>query len=436
MTDKPNVLLYAGIAIIAFCLQAFAIKDARTPPFSDSGIFLQMAEAPLTSQKLLGGQRPPLVPLVYKFLPDSEVWRKWFQFILSFLGWTALSVAATFHVVCVRLRIITFAVIQFFPLTVEILIWHAATLSESIANSMFAATAAGWLVFLHSKQLVALLTAISLTSLWMFTRETNAYVGLVVLLTVTPVWFVSRSRRSLYLVWPILLTTFCLCEVSSNSGKRWLYPFLNVFGTRILMSDSSTAFFLKSGMPEGDLTAFKGLAARLTEKHVISKEYPEVSNWIMGNAKETYAKFLIMHPKYSFGKPIQDTRLLLLPNYDEYTPQGLRVPFKNIIGKLVYPTHPGLFQVWSILALVAFCLGLTFGRGNGLFLIGTSMLAASIPFALLVWHGDSLEIGRHALCVGILFRLGGWFLMIAALDRYTSRRSELRQTPTTLLVVT
>jgi hypothetical protein len=49
-------------------------------------------------------------------------------------------------------------------------------------------------------------------------------------------------------------------------------------------------------------------------------------------------------------------------------------------------------------------------------------LLLSIPHLYLVWHGDALDVDRHAVLANLQFHLGVWLLIILFVDRVTTNR--------------
>jgi hypothetical protein len=45
-------------------------------------------------------------------------------------------------------------------------------------------------------------------------------------------------------------------------------------------------------------------------------------------------------------------------------------------------------------------------------------LLLSVPHLYLVWHGDALDVERHAVLANVQFHLGAWLLFVLLLDRF------------------
>ena len=51
-----------------------------------------------------------------------------------------------------------------------------------------------------------------------------------------------------------------------------------------------------------------------------------------------------------------------------------------------------------------------------LWLVLSALLLNLYPLMFMVWHGDPMEIPRHAVQIGIQFRLAGWIAVLLFLD--------------------
>jgi hypothetical protein len=72
------------------------------------------------------------------------------------------------------------------------------------------------------------------------------------------------------------------------------------------------------------------------------------------------------------------------------------------------------FRPWN----TAWVIGAGAWRSSPLWAVPLTMILLVYPHAFLVWHGDAMELGRHAVQAGIQFHLGLWLLGLLALDYY------------------
>jgi hypothetical protein len=55
-------------------------------------------------------------------------------------------------------------------------------------------------------------------------------------------------------------------------------------------------------------------------------------------------------------------------------------------------------------------------------IVPIALIVSTLPHMIVVWHGDSQELQRHALLIGVLGRLGILMLLFLALDSPRRRR--------------
>jgi hypothetical protein len=131
------------------------------------------------------------------------------------------------------------------------------------------------------------------------------------------------------------------------------------------------------------------------------------------------------------GEPLSHLGTLLLGEKHIrrlYTPKGfVNIPYR-VGGHLIYP------HGWSvaILAAVALVPVLFWSRSgsNAITVLGLVGVLLVYPHAIIVWHGDSMEVQRHSLLNAVQLRLGIWLLILGTVDLLlqlrTSRRCNAR----------
>ena len=80
--------------------------------------------------------------------------------------------------------------------------------------------------------------------------------------------------------------------------------------------------------------------------------------------------------------------------------------------------------VWLAVVIAAAAWLARRGAARPVWLVPAVATLLQLPHAAIVWHGDTIEIARHALTVSVVTRLGllvlSIFLIDAALDRRAS----------------
>jgi hypothetical protein len=69
------------------------------------------------------------------------------------------------------------------------------------------------------------------------------------------------------------------------------------------------------------------------------------------------------------------------------------------------------------------------GKANSVWFVVALMVVSLYPMMFIVWHGEPLEIDRHALQIGIQFRLIAWMALIFFIDYLTIRVLSPQQLP-------
>jgi hypothetical protein len=139
-------------------------------------------------------------------------------------------------------------------------------------------------------------------------------------------------------------------------------------------------------------------------------------SWAAARGKSTYLEYLLADPLRTAWEPLQNADVLLFPTLRGYTPQGMRgCRWMGCIRKA-----PGLWAGWR--CWVRSVGGAAWARwrrlnGRGLW-AALALLLLSYPHLALVWHGDAMEVGRHALAAGVQLRLGLWLALLFGLQAY------------------
>jgi hypothetical protein len=156
----------------------------------------------------------------------------------------------------------------------------------------------------------------------------------------------------------------------------------------------------------------------------------EVANdWIMENGRSVYVAYLMKNPIKSFIAPIKEIRHLVNPDSSEYRIQDRETPeWVVAISRLFYPsasltialmaTIPGILLFW-----VSGKQGF-----QAWWLVPYLLLISAYPLMFIVFHGDAIELERHALQISMQIRLAGWMTLLSLVDSLASRCEESRAT--------
>ena len=214
------VLLFLTYAALRWSGENAAFGYARG--ISDTRAYLRIANEPVLSLNFLADNRPPVYPALLKILRGDFYTTAVFQTVFSIFAWglLALAVAGLFPLI---LRPVAFGLILLVSLTRHVAGWDVVILTESLSLSLMALFLAAWFWLLGGWSWYKAL-ALSLTAfLWVFTRDTNAWVLLMIAAAIVlAVLFYGASKKYVW-VSAIFVILFGLSTWNADIGNRWIY---------------------------------------------------------------------------------------------------------------------------------------------------------------------------------------------------------------------
>jgi hypothetical protein len=415
----------ALLALLYVALRVSAFAGVTTLDYRDSESYLEVASQSLLSLDFWAGGRPWTVPLLYKLLPDSDQARAIGQFVLSVGCWLALALAVAR---CVRPRAyqtFAFAAVLAFSLSFPVIRWDRLILSESVSISLTVAVAAAWLELARSPRRSMVVAVLAVSLPWVFTRDSN---GLLALLTAAPalVWLVrpgDTDRR-----WPALLTAglvviFALNVAATTTQEAQLRrnerPMLHVVGRRVLVNDYQQRYFQRHGMPRPPprVARYRKKLAAIGDTIPSDPATDRFLVWVREHGRVTLARYLLEHPIATVRPVIKYRKRLLGGVTEGYRSPDARQVLPEPLASAVYPHRVASVLRWLALAgALAAVVAVTIGAA-WTWLVPLGLIALQLPHALLVYHGDTLEIPRHAILVAVSLRLGTLLLALLAAGR-------------------
>ncbi len=402
--------------------------SAATPHvIDDTGVYTAMGSAPLFSETMLAGLRPPVVPLFYKLFNNNFHSIILFQSIVSMVSWLFLATTASLYIKNRIIRIATFLLINGIGMSKPVAVWEGCLNSESISISLSVFFMATILSFIRSPTGFRLAVLTCVTVLLMFCRESNAWVLFVLAMVGGGVSFVVKDRR--YLVWSgVVVVTFLVNTWTSNIGRRWIFPELNVLSQRILTQPQRTAGFTAAGMPvSNELMNMKGKwASSDNQAYYRSPDLHEFREWFFRYGKKTYIGWLLLHPATALVEPLENIRPMVAPGI--LLGYGARINSSLLphgLGRLFFPIgYKNNFSILVVWVLV-FCTGIAIGvkawRKNSLWIFGIVMVLLAYPHLFIVWHADAMEVERHAMGIRVQLNIA-WWIMAMLFAEYCSER--------------
>ena len=207
-------------------------------------------------------------------------------------------------------------------------------------------------------------------------------------------------------------------HLSSLYGlPRWALPVAEVITKRILPVPEYLDYFSSHGMPiTPELMALSGRWAHSDNYAILNDlRLRKFSKWLFGDGKMVYAKFLVAHPIYTLTLPLVNIDEMLAVDFSNLIP-GYEPILPVIVNEFFFPIR----WFWAYLVMSIFVFGLVLWKHrrktSRVFWLIVLFFAFSIPYLYLAWHGDALDLTRHAVIANIQFHLGMWLLVFLYLD--------------------
>jgi uncharacterized membrane protein len=449
------VRIWAAVAFIGGGL-ALVMLDYRLDDFygtPDTAQYMRVAEAPITSEAFLAGERPFGLPLVLKafgvtpssriLYPASPEVRRFTQFqaLVSLASFLLLGLSTALHLRGRLLKVLAVVGCVGLATVIDVGHWNRMLLSESLTNSLFVVVIATALFALRLSRRrdplgatakIGLLIALA-AALFLFsnTRDTNAYLllatGAAVIVGVL-VWSVRTQR----LARPYLLLAAWMLVVGMTQmalaarGERWLGPFSNVFLRRIVSDAEARAFFVAHGAPlaKSVVDEIGRIKCVADDCGAFSRDFlsateagADLLDWFRSDGRQVYASYLLAHAGRTLLAPIADVERLLDPDSVEYRQRLHPDPaWFPIVQPVFYPRPAALILIWAalLLPLLGSMMMVPSTRPSAATVL--LLLALTYPHMFVVWHSDAVEIERHATLVALQVRLAVWMGTLLALD--------------------
>ena len=412
----------------------FSLQIKWNPPvwnhFPDAWDYLKQSHIPLASKEFFLPHRTPTfytrpltVPLLYKLAsgnPDRIIQMQLIIHALSafFLVFSLL--------LFIRRKYIKYLLIFFIYALFSwwnMMGWSIALLSESLSFSFMFLWIASFLIFYKKKNKFSLIAHIIITIFFSFTRDNWPYVLISfywVLLFYALLWDKLLMKRCLLLLM-FSFGIFFIQNYSARIGQRHLFQVLDNIVLNILPNDEYLQWFENHGMPgAGKLKKnYSGITFRDKKIYSLYKDtsYSELVNWIDSEGQQTYLKFLISHPGYTF----------LLHEGSEKIERIFELNQKYYTGnpRIHRWTTFTVFPLFNLLFI--FCFGLIllyffFQDKNFIFLFPAILIFVFTVNALVSYHADAMEVERHESATNIMIQFIGILLVTLILDSESIRQ--------------
>jgi len=416
------VFLLAAYAMLRVLNLSQAVQKVKAT--ADTTSYVRISQEAVFGNKFLTGSRPFIFPLTLKLFRNDAETVVWAQGLISIISWSILAVSVAYSLHVPFLQFTAFGLILIFSLYRYIIGWDSVLLTESLSLSFMALLIAGWLWLANGWRWGKVIFILMVSFLWAFARDTNAWVVFMVALFLLLLLGLRVLDRKYLILSAAFMFMFFLSNLSADLGDRWVFPFQNILGRRILPNPQALDFFANCGMPVSPaLMQLAGGYANSAERAFY--EDPALEDyrlWLHQTGKSCYVKWLLADPLESVKGPLTEFNALI--SMRDLQPFLFSNRFSPVLpGRLEAILFPrqGLLIVFAFVwgaVLIAILTRAWLQNKAWWVVIGMSILV--FPHYFITWHGDVMGIYRHVMSAGIQFYLGMWVLVLLVLDSVLS----------------
>ena len=398
---------------------------AKPRVMDDTQAYLRISNQTLLDVKFWGDSRPLVFPLLLKIAHQDFSTAAALQLGFSILVWTLLGLSVVASLRTRGLAPFAFGLILALSLVRPLAGWDFTMLTESLSVSWFVLFLAAGLWLLRSWRVERVLALIVAGLFLAFTRDTNAYLLLMLAgLLVLAVIFRWAKPRTVILS-AAFVGIFLLNNADADLGNRWVFPFLNVMGRRILSNPQAVDFFESNCnlVVTSDLMALEGEFANGQSRAFYNDpDLADFRSWTYQRGKTCYMRWLVSNPMHSGAEAFEQFGpLVAFPDVDNYFTRFYRPALPTFIERILYPDR---FILWIFVAVTVAALIAILTRawrGNPLWAAFILLVLPIFPHLFITWHGDAMAPARHALSVGLELYLSAWLLFLLCVDRIAMR---------------
>lgn len=410
---------YAAIRVINLSQAVQRVKAT-----ADTTSYVRISKESVLSARFLASSRPFIFPLVLKLFRNNDEVAVWAQGVFSIVSWSILAISVAYSLHVSFLRLIAFGLILILSLYRYVIAWDSVLLTESVSLSLMALFIAGWLWLGKGWRWHKAILLSIVAFLWTFSRDTNAWVVLMIALFL--LFLVGlRQIDQKYLVLSIaFIAMFFLSNSSADLGDRWVFPFQNILGRRILSDSRALDFFASCGMPVSPALMERagGYANSSDRAFYEDPALDEYRLWLHQSGKICYVKWLLSNPLESIKRPIAEFNLLVsMQNIQPFLfSKGFSPILPARLEAIFFPRKLLLLAFIVISSVVLIAILTKAWRQNKSWWVMIGMIILIFPHYFITWHGDVMGIYRHVLAVSIQFYMGVWLLLLLVVDSVLS----------------
>ncbi len=424
-------ILYLALFTLYVVARLLYVQPALAKPraVDDTQAYLRISNQALLDVDFWGSSRPFVFPLLLKIVQQDFSTAAALQLGFSILAWSLLGLSVAAALRTRGLAPFAFGLILALSLVRHLAGWDFTMLTESLSVSWFALFLAAGLWLLRAWRLERIIALVLVGFFLAFTRDTNAYLLLMLagllFLAVILRW---TQPRTLVLT-AAFVGIFLLNNANADLGHRWVFPFLNVMGRRILPNPQAVDFFeARCGMPVTPaLVSLEGEFANGQDRAFYND--PDLAgfrSWTYQQGKTCYMLWLALNPTDGGGEAfVQFGPLIAFPDVDNYFTRSYKPSLLVSVERILYPDR-FILWIWAAVTLAALTAILTRAwRKNSLWAAFILLVIPIFPHLFISWHGDAMAPARHTLSVGLELYLSAWLLFLLLADQILLRVGNL-----------
>jgi hypothetical protein len=395
----------------------------------DSILYLTAARAPLWSHRFYAGPGGFGFLLLAKACARNLRAIVLVQSLLAVGAWTFLAATVCGLLRSAAARWVAMLGILGVALAPGVLQWNALITTESLSMSTLCIVLALGLRVAGGGSRRDVGWFIGALAAFAFTRDTNALVvgGLALVAFVCAIRTALRVRGIVIGVAGIAFAFTATSLANAAEPPRWYWPVAETTAVRLLADPGATRYLVAHDFP------FDEQMRTLPERYIYiydpvrtGKEFAAFRHWVRVDGRRVYLGYLLSHPGWALREPFDDRDAFFNSSVIEVYAKVYRNrpggPF-TAIGAVAAP-HPAVVtECWSLLAVAALAARLR-RRPARRALVGAVAMSGVFAVAgyYAAWHGDALEVYRHALSAAVELRLTLWIVTALTVDAVLTRR--------------
>jgi hypothetical protein len=227
-----------------------------------------------------------------------------------------------------------------------------------------------------------------------------------------------------------------ISNMNIAAGNRWQIFIYDQLALNIVPDAAASEFFAREGLRISDsLMAIPTMVGyQYQDLLANAPELNSVITWDNKESKTAYLRYLISNPANSILEPVSNAKALINPKTVGYLyPRFPQLPYPKRVTLFSPVFYPNSFPIAIALLVFAGIGSIVFWvRGNPqqpAWLFVSILVFSLYPLIFLIWHGESMEVGRHATQIGTQLRLAGWIcvaLLIAGIPGLLSKQKPFK----------